>query len=330
MPDQPSNELLGVIQKVGTTVTAVTAIVGAVVALNTALSTMTNDRVARFTAFRQAVASEETYWKSLYDDYLTVFTKDFADDQLRRDRKLFALLRLSDHPVPDFEEFSVPKRLKTEAGQRLFQMRASLKEALSDPEASGAQVAVASRAATAAADEAISVRGPDGAAASPEADRISLIKPEMRVSSGPSLQTQVLSVGQAKGWDVDVFWCPDGDPAKRYAEAQAAAFALVKSADKDGKLPGGALLGRVRLRALPLGMQTSDYLGRGRYLLVDAAETGQPVLGAVTGGLAAGGQPFGLRPTLGRTPWYLSAFVCPAAAAAPARAQGPAPPAATP
>lgn len=313
MPTEEPDRAGDLMEKFSGTITKLTVIVGGVVALNTAITTFSNDRVARFSAFRQAVAAEESYWKALYDDYQSTFDAELAVDVPRREAKLFAISNLANHPVPSFEEYGVSAGLKQEARLRLAAMQGSLLDALRDRRASGKRVADAVNAAAFAVDEA-SVGTGTGATTGPAAP----VTPPSRTAPAVSYQTKVLAAGRKEGWDIDVFWCQGSGEAELYATAYQAAAELARLSTAGQPIEPGVILGRVRLRSLPVRFQQDPgYAARDTVLVYDGGRGEKEAAEALRRRLRERPQlpPFALVPSTGRSQWYLSAFVCPPAAA---------------
>ena len=301
----------GFLSNLGSSVGTITAVVGAVVALNTAVGAWTTERVARHNSFREAVKAEESYWKALYDDYLKTFDSAVTKDEAQRKAKHYAILNLANHIIPDFEEYGVRDGLKAEASARLLAIRTSLIDALQDGRASGPEIAAASRNASYVADDANRLR--DRSTPSPTAQRIEQ-EVEKVAPAGASLsyQTRVLATGHPKGWDIDVFWCQGSLEQTNFARAQEAATRLAAQATA-GEKPAGMLLGRVRLRSVPPAFQKKPGdPGRGNVVIWDAGKGEHELANAVLQTInPPSGNAFNLVHSTGQSRWYLSVFACP-------------------
>jgi hypothetical protein len=305
----------GILQRIGSSVGTITAIVAGVVALNTAVTTWSNDRIARHTAFREAAKAEEAYWKSLYDDYLTTFDPNVARDPGLASAKRYAILNLANHVVPTFEEYAVRDGLKEETAQRLLAMRSSLIDALQDKRASGEDVANASRTAAFVADEADRVRQ-----RSEQPTQLQQAQEAIAAAGPPpgsiSYQTRTLASGSARGWDVDVFWCQGPVEATNFTKAQAAAELLAARATSATELAPGIALGRIRLRSVPVAFQKPpEDPGRGDVVIWDDAAgehaAAEQILAAIDTSKSGA---YRLVRSTARSRWYISVFACPIAA----------------
>jgi hypothetical protein len=303
--------------KLSSRITVVGSIVAAVVGLNTALTTCSNQTIARYSGFRSAVAAEEAFWKERFDDYVDALGET---DAARRKAKLAALSSLADHPIPDFSEYrlgilddAVAKRV---AVDRLAGMQATLNDAIGKPESSDTEVAEARQAANAFdADQKISEPKRADSTLTPEATKAT----EAMVVPTPAIElsreTQVLTAGDAKGWDVDVFWCAGKAPdreADLYGQARAVADALKGAAP--GPIAGTAdvRLGRIRLRELPVLRQgaSQGYPDKGYFIRFDSGAGEADAAKALQQTLVGHPNPFVIQPSRTPTKWYLSVFVC--------------------
>jgi hypothetical protein len=113
----------------------------------------------------------------------------------------------------------------------------------------------------------------------------------------------------AKGWDIDIFWCDGVNDAKRRADVLGAV--LAKQAN-EGLRVDGEILGRVRVRPLPaLVNQRPQYQIFGDIIGPDAADPAEGQLARAVAAIAAGsGVPVAVRPGTKRSPWYVSVFFC--------------------
>ena len=132
----------GWLESIAGQITVVGGIFATIFAISTGFNTCAGERAAKVAAFRQAVASEESYWKSLYDDYFSTFQRDFDERGDMRNAKRFAIAQLASHGVPDFEEFDVSDASKRAASEQLTGIKNNLLTALRTPLASGAEVSI--------------------------------------------------------------------------------------------------------------------------------------------------------------------------------------------
>lgn len=309
----------GFFARIGSSMGTITAVVGAVVALNTAVSAWTAERVTRHNSFREAVKAEESYWKGLYDDYLSTFDPAVIKEEPQRKAKRYAILNLANHTVPDFEEYAVRDGLKTEASERLVAIRSSLIDALQDSRASGPEIASESRNASFVADDSDRLRQ-RGKGASP-VERLEEQVAAAAPGASLSYQTRLLAAGDPKGWDIDVFWCQGPVESSNFAKAQAAAELLAGRA-KAGESLGGQRLGRVRLRSVPPAFQKRPGdPGRGDVVIWDAGAGERALAAQVLATInPPSGNAYRLVHSTARSRWYLSVFACPIAPEAPAAA----------
>jgi hypothetical protein len=295
-------------------------IVGTVVTINTAITTCSNQTIARYTGFRGAVTAEETFWKERFDDYFAALALDRTSPQ--RKAKLAALSALADHPTPDFSEYWLGpfggEATKHVATERLDHMRASLQAAIADPDSSDPEVAEKRQAANSFDNEQKApVQARTEAAVTAQAKAVTEAQ-VIRVpdkASHPSRDTQVLSAGDETGWDVDVFWCAGGGSsreAKVYAEALDVATRLKEVADARHPIAPSVTLGRIRLRVLPELRQGADkgYPGSGYVIKYDAGEGESVAALALRTTLESAQLPFTVEEARTKTRWYLSVFVC--------------------
>lgn len=286
------------------------AIAGVLVTLNGGLTTCSNDRANRYAGFRAAVASEEAFWKDRFADY----SADVAiKDPEERHGKMMALAALSQHPVPMFEEYSfgpfASDSPKKAAEDRLANLRRSLMKALINDRDREVAELVRQSADFEQSEQAVKPES----AASAAVPAPQKVQPAVR---GPSLETQVLGIGPAEGWDVDVFWCTtDSDAANmdNYNYAKTVATRLGAIASQQVNLGPGVRLGRVQLRPLPQLVQGSgDYpvRGSGNTLLVDDESGEKDAAAALLKVLVNVGANFSQSLIRDGSKDYMSAFVC--------------------
>lgn len=133
----------------------------------------------------------------------------------------------------------------------------------------------------------------------------------------PVASPQLLTLGTATGWDIDMFWCAGDGAAANYAVARAAAMAIAGPAARSTPIASGVRLGRIRL--LPVRPQDGALWrramqGRSLLLVTDGgpgeADAARAVLGQLPGLGAAvvDQQTIGGNQAISR--WYLSGFAC--------------------
>lgn len=303
--------------------TVVGGMVAAIVTLNSSLSSCSKDNIERYTTFRTAVDSEEKFWNGLYEQYLSTFEPDPegtdpAAEKAKREAKLRAIQALTNHAVPDFKEHQLgllwnSTSAQEQASKNIAAIKKGLVDALSrseDPE-----VAQSTQAAIFAADEAQTGRAPAAAQSAPAA-AAPVPETEQTVQTGSviSYQSQTLSTGDAKGWDVDIFWCVGQNEAALYGKAAAVAQLLANAANAPGSRLAGAglLMGRIRLRSLPANLQgNGTYPASGRTIWIDRNQREQQAGSALLKALnATQPPPFALKQTNRKSDWYMSVFVC--------------------
>jgi hypothetical protein len=93
----------------------------------------------------------------------------------------------------------------------------------------------------------------------------------------PVPRVQLLTLGAATGWDVDVFWCAGDGAADNYSTGRAAAMTLAGVAASSKPIAPGVRVGRVQLR--PIRPQDSAVWrgasGAGRLLVVTDSGPGE-------------------------------------------------------
>jgi hypothetical protein len=294
-------------------VAKISAIVAALVAFNTSITTWSNGTVQRYAGFRSAVTAEETFWKERFDDYFEALALDPSSPNRRA--KLSALSILADHQIPDFKEYRLglfdDVEAKKTATERLRAMQKNLRDAIAEPAASDSVVAAERKVVNAFDVEQSAVgQKPDVTQQAAQA------RPEIKVSPAPtpSRDTQLLAAGDPNGWDVDVFWCAGREPEQGiYESARKVAERLADAAGPGASRPEGLeKLGRIRLRVLPELRQGAGkgYPDSGAVIRF---EPGGPEAAAATALrtlIDPGARVFSLEPVRTRTEWYLSVFVC--------------------
>jgi hypothetical protein len=293
------------VQAITSRITILGGLVAAIVAFNTSLTTCSNDNIERYKTFRETVKTEETYWKDLYVQYLDAFDpkKTPADQQKR---KLQALSALAGHVPSDFSEHELgyfwgrDEGAKTAAKEHLESLRESLINALTDPEASGEEVATKAQAAIFDQEQSTIL-------APPKAETV-VAPPAPTGQPSSSFVAKTLKDGESGGWNVDIFWCA-GDSQGQYQTTASNIGARLT-----GNVPGtnsGLKTSRVRVRALPLSRQGpgSGYPSSGLVIRREASEApAAQQLANYLSGLGIG--TFTPEASTMKTPNYLSIFVC--------------------
>jgi hypothetical protein len=290
-------------------VTTLGAIVATLVGLNSALTTCSTDTTNRYAAFRTAVSGEENFWKDRFNEY----ADDVAiTDENQRHGKLMALAALSQHPVPKFEEYWLGPGVsgpKEAAEEQLKNLRQSLIAALSNDR--DKQVAELVRQSVHFEKTEQGTKPDDGTTTSAPGTQ-----PVQTADQAPSLETQVVGIGPAEGWDIDVFWCAadtDAGNVANYNYAKRVANGLGSVATKQHPVGPGVMLGRVQLRPLPQLVQgRGDYpvRGSGNTLLIGADSGEQEAGTALLKVLTKSNFDFAPRQTMDGSKYYMSAFVC--------------------
>lgn len=312
-----------IVDRLGRTIAIVTGIIAATVSANTLLTTCSKQETERYAAFRTAALSEENYWKSLYDDYLTVFGDEFANRQDRKRAKILALYTISQRKLPDFVEFDVPDAEKAQAVERLTVMQAGLLNGLEEQGSTDPilKELLARRSFAGKVQTRAAATEPPPAPPPPPVPAKEGAPP-----AAPEATILTLSPNSPTGWDVDLFWCQGAGEGANYEVARTLGDGFATLAKTGRSIAPGVTVGRVRVRpASPGFQQLPNSPARATWVVydtgpgeVEAATALQQALNAATNRAR-----FGLVGSGGRrTRWYLSAFVCPAAASnSPAVAQ---------
>jgi len=327
-------------ESVGKSVTILATIIGVFISVNslaTSCSKSRSDEIAaaaklkseNYAAFRAAATHEEQYWKSLYDDYLTVFGRDFAEPPARR-AKILALYTVAQRPLPSFVEFEVPLPEKRATLTRLTAMRSGLLNSLEEQGSSDlvlrdefarrsfvGKSAVPDDARVAVVPPPMPARAPDAADKKSAAPGRPTVQPDSAPLALPG-DTVTLSPPSPSGWDIDIFWCQGSNAAANQAQALALGQGVAPLARAGRSIGPGVTLGRVRVRPVALAYQRlpGSPAIAGTWIIHD---TGVGELEAATAlqqifNTQAGADKFALRQSAGaQTRWYLSAFVCTAA-----------------
>jgi hypothetical protein len=118
----------------------------------------------------------------------------------------------------------------------------------------------------------------------------------------------VVSLGNAKGWDVDAFWCRGGS---NEASARAQADNVAKVLASAGTLAPGVVIGRVRVRALDAGKPGYPKPGDGGFISVDQMRGKPEAVAAIRATLNRdAGLSYADRATKSGLPTYISIFEC--------------------
>jgi len=247
------------IERLGKRLTLIGSVIAILVGLNTVVTGWVARAEAREESFREALEREEAFWRDRYSEFVGLFGEGVTLDQRRA--RLFVLEGLAARPAAHFREFTSwtgDNVGKAQAADRIRDLRVRLIEALSSEALAGREVAQTRQVrnfeetlASANQETASGGASPNDAAvtaATPSPERI-------------VFTTQVLSAGKPQGWDFDVFWCANPNPAvaaENYREGLHIATFLA-SLDKIPSGQGSDERGRVRLASLPQSRQGGTY-----------------------------------------------------------------------
>lgn len=321
------SEIGGAVESIGSSLTKVSLIVSAVVGFNTAVTGCVESAESRYRHFQTAVRDEEAFYKGLFGDYVTALDIKASDE--RRQARILTIKSLASRPLPNFSifylgPFAEGKDLKIAASRHIAAMQVSLLAAIENKDSSGAAVAAAAQIETFRADDASNLRARDGGNVVPVAQAqtanavVATQLASATAAAGTlSYKARVLSAGSPTGYDIDVFWCAGDREADNAAVAQRAAVSLAAKADTLQPVGPGVRFGRVRLRPLPIALQTQgSYADRGYRIVYDLGPGDRAAASAVKSVLDASSPP-AFTPGTSDKPskWYVSVFVCPAASA---------------
>lgn len=289
----------------------IAVVLGVVISINTLVTGCTREKIDRQTSFRAAVRGEEEYWLQLYSQYMEALDMPVGE---KRNAKLAVVEALLDHQVPVFTEYDSWWSASTEAAptyQRLDGMKQRLKlllmgKSTNDPARAQELAWRLSEAATQRP------RLNDGEVA-PAAISATAAEAVARPSTADfSYATRILAVGQAKGWDVDIFWCAGPGEQDNFRVAAGAAGALARLADARKPIGSNTPLGRIRLRSLPESRARALLPQPGNLIVADSGAGEGAVADAILAGLAAQGiSGFGRANSSGApTSYYISGFAC--------------------
>ena len=320
-------------------------IAGALVTVQGGLTSCGNDNIARYQAFKTAFDNEQTYWKDRYSEYLETIDarKDVAGGEARakewRQEKLLALDALTRKPVPEFSEYKLgffynDDRRQSQANAYFSYLKCTLHSAIwgrstggqyivnagfenanSDRlrrrDASGNAVnTVDSSSQTDGCLRVAPVSEPDQTV---QSSAVSPAPPPIEATAnlpGPpslSYDTRVLTYGQSNGYDLDVFWCLGDNEGQNFDLANKVGQYLTAEATAESP---GMLIGRVRVRPLPVDKQGAGY-PKAPAIEVRYDENEEGVAKRLSTLIHSGANvdfaPVGSR---SGTNWYLSLFVC--------------------
>lgn len=312
------------LKRLSNNVAFVAALIGTFVTIGTSLTSCSRDNIERYRVFRDAVSTEERYWKDLYEKYLAVTDRgDVSDPQTKR--QIAAIRALANHQVPTFEEhqlgiFYLSNVPQKQASESIAAMKRGLDDALKAPEIVGNEQAQKSRAAGFAVEERDAVRARKGEDVTIEQQKIAEQQENAQsVTSGSSIayNSVVISAGEKNGTDIDIFWCGGGNEQASYNAGNAVAVAIANSSDGSGADALLGRLGRIRLRLLPESIQQKPgYPSSGNQVRGDQTETDQVkrLVAWLNRGDPKSGygleDKFEAKTVAMRTPYYLSVFVC--------------------
>ena len=264
---------------------------------------------------------EETYWRNLYNDYFALL----REPPEQRGARMLMLSHLAERPVPAFREFQLglfggDDPARDAAAARLTELRDRMQEALNRAETSSPAVVAARQDQNFrdAVGERLQQRDGGEAIRANEA-----VVTTFAASAGGAVvyQPQTLTLGDARGLDLDVFWCGGGgEPAERanYRNGLAAARRLAAKADANEPLAAGLPYGRVRLIMLPESRQNTPhradgsggtYPARGSGLTIQSdADADEHRWAQLLAGQLGGG--YRVVTARSGTHWYLSLFSC--------------------
>lgn len=330
------------IERVGKSVTILAAIIGVVISVNTVFANRVKTdadaviaaaklKSENYAAFRGAVTRDELYWQSLYDQFLTIFGKDFGAQPEARRAKLIALYTLAQHPLPSFDEFAVPAAEKRTALDRLTTMQAGLLNNIEEQGANDPLLAaeLERRSYKGKAAEAL----PPAPGANPHAAAPTVRPapaPPVAAPGSPPAATDragtivTLSPLSATGWDLDIFWCEGPDAAANRSTAMQLGNAMAPLAKAGRSIAPGVTLGRIRVRPASIAFQQQPRSpAAGAAIIYDTRPGERQAAQALQSSFntVLNADRFVVRGSDGaQTRWYLSAFVCAPAAGAAAGA----------
>lgn len=316
-------------EKISKVIGISTAAIALVVGASTGLTTCSKQSAERYAGFRTSVANEESYWKSLYDDYLTVFGPDFDKSVDRKEQKIIAVYTMAQREVPSFSEFQVSESEKLQAICRISRIQTSLLNSIleqqSVPGQEGLKEVLESRSFVGKAGGPNSSCGND--IASVRASSETLAPGESKSSPNPSPTviptmpqagskpidgTVQLSPLSATGWDVDLFWCKDKNQQSNWDNALSYAAIAASAANSGRAIAAGVTLGRIQVKSIEVARERGIRGGAApRRISYDSAPGEQRAAEALRQLLDPRGDILKVNLSNGsKTRWYLSVFFC--------------------
>lgn len=302
---------------------AAAALVGVALSANTFIAGFAKEEAARYEAFRTATSNEEKFWKSLWDDYLTVFdepTKANPDPQKesqRRRAKVLAIYTLAQRKLPTFVEFEVDDSEKQEAAQHLSAMQAgllnSLEEGAGDPVL---RAELLRRSYAGKLDiESNALPAKYSAPVTLDAERLAPPAPTAQTADFevPSASFE-LSPPSKIGWDVDLFWCQGPSEKANYRLARGLGESLATFAKSGRSIAPRVALGRVRIRPATVAWQAmAKSPARKSWIVHDRGPGEREAAVALQRAINSSSNEvvMGLGVSDGDlTRWYLTGFIC--------------------
>lgn len=299
---------------------AAAALVGVALSANTFVGGFAKEKAARYEAFRTATSNEEKFWKSLWDDYLTVFDEttranpDPQKESQRRRAKVLAIYTLAQRKLPTFIEFEIDDSEKQEVAQHLSAMQAGLLNSLEEGAGDPVLKAELLRRSYAGKLDVESNALPAKYSAPVAVDAGDSVPPAPTAKIEVPLTSFELSPPSKIGWDVDLFWCQGPSENTNYRLARGLGESLATFAKSGRSIAPGVALGRVRIRPATAAWQaTPNSPARNSWIVYDqgpgereAALALQRAVNSSTNEVV-----LGLGASDGAlTSWYLSGFIC--------------------
>lgn len=304
---------------------SIATIFGSSFAVYTGITQYIDNNINRYGSFQTAYKSEEAYWKDLYDRYIKAVDKtDDADGKTEAYEELYrahimALNAFASKEIPNFNQYRLGFFFEDHDPQQkaiiyLSSLRSTLRNAIADPKTTG-QIVLASNFDSAEMTKE-RPRNASGEVVRTEGNTVTG-QPDTQTSTASvvaepvgslSYATKVIAVGNAKGYDVDVFWCVGSREARNFAIGGQVAQKLA-ALSLQGEPLANQIIGRVRLRPLPIEKQTGGYPSSGYLIRYDKTE--EPLAKAMANLFKSTDTPaFSPVPGTMNTQWYLSVFVC--------------------
>ena len=307
----------------------VSTLIATLVGLPSLLFTCSSQNIERNKSFQSAVLAEEQGWKNLYDQYLETLALDDSKSALKKER-FRAICEFSRRSIPDFREFtlgeilpSYSKTAQNAARDRIDALKKALVDSLKEQGinqgASRCEFDLAEGDAIPRADASIR-ETPTSTSVPPKVTKTQIAITKTQMSQMPKRPEElanvatvgtnvIVSVGSARGYDVDIFWCRGAGETDRFERANMVANSL--GSLPNNRLSDGNLIGRIRLRPLSVETQknpfypSSGYIVRGDSYEKSVVNTLVQFLNS-----KASVGPFIAEESGSDTRWYLSAFVC--------------------